>query len=117
MQVVYGRALSVPEPTLQGPALPVLPPLPTEHSPVPRRRRTIVCSNLTVDGEPMAQVDSPTWEATLPRLRDALGIERGGRTAAALRCSNRPGVEMEPDWTLDLCCSSWSRTCPFRVAQ
>lgn len=101
---VYGSLRTLPvasDPPAPKP-LPVLPGFPDESSPVPRRRRTIVCSNLFIEGE--------QWDLEEARLkmRDAL---RGDK--ADIRCTKRPGVQIKNDYAADVCLSSWCRQCPF----
>ncbi len=81
---------------------PTVTPLPTLESPTPRRRRTIVCQNLSIDGE---QWD--TEEARL-KMKDALKGDK-----ADLRCQRRPGIQLASDYAIDVCLSSWCRNCPF----
>lgn len=76
--------------------------LPVPTDPTPRRRRTIVCSNLTVKG------DAWTVEDARLLMKDVL---KGNKVE--LRCSMRPGVTMRADYAIDVCLSSWCRTCPF----
>jgi acetolactate synthase regulatory subunit len=108
MNVVYGSTKTLPigqELHLPGPTLPVLPVLPGPDSPTPRRRRTIVCTNLAINGE--------RWdlEEAQEKMRKTL---RGDW--ADIRCDNRPGVQIAADYATDVCLSSWCRTCPFAVA-
>lgn len=107
MQRVYGKSYrSMPLGVHRtGPELPVVPPLPGPDSPTPRRRRTIVCSNLQIEGQ--------TWdlEEAKAKMRDAL---RGDK--ADLRCEKRPGIQIAADYALDVCLSSWCRNCPFLSA-
>lgn len=79
-----------------------VPALPSPEAPTPRRRRTIVCSNLTVKGE--------TWTVEDARLlmKDVLKGDK-----VELRCSMRAGVTIRADYALDVCLSSWCRGCPF----
>lgn len=76
--------------------------LPSPEAPTPRRRRTIVCSNLTVKGE--------TWTVEDARLQ-MKEVLKGDKVE--LRCSMRPGITIRADYALDVCLSSWCRGCPF----
>lgn len=101
--VVYGSTRDLPLGKARDfPPLPVLEQLPDEHSPTPRRRRTIVCANVTIDGERWGIDD------VAAKMRDAL---RGDK--ADIRCDKRPGVQIAADYAKDVCLSSWCRSCPF----
>ncbi|MCS6801165.1 MAG: hypothetical protein RMM58_05035 [Chloroflexota bacterium] len=104
MQRVYGKSsLTAGIPVRKPPVtLPVVTALPGPNAPTPRRRRTIVCPNLTVQGE--------VWdlETARDRMREVLKGDK-----ADLRCAKRPGVRMAADWALDVCLSSWCRACPW----
>lgn len=104
VQRVYGMS-SI---TSQAPKRPkvlnmqVVASLPDPNGPTPRRRRTVVCSNLTVQGE--------VWDLETARknMKDTLKGDK-----ADLRCLKRPGVRIAADWAIDVCLSSWCRNCPF----
>ncbi|GIW06612.1 MAG: hypothetical protein KatS3mg060_1417 [Dehalococcoidia bacterium] len=106
VQRVYGKSNLTAgiEARKQPIMLPVVAPLPGPNAPTPRRRRTIVCPNLTVEGE--------VWDldTARDRMKEAL---RGDK--ADLRCSARPGVRLAADWVLDVCLSSWCRHCPWKT--
>lgn len=106
--VIYGSDRSFPlsQSPIRGPALPLTPPLPGPDSPTPRRRRTIVCSNLTIEGQ--------TWDLdeAKAKMRDAL---RGDK--ADIRCVKRPGVRIAAAYAEDVCLSSWCRSCPFAAVE
>lgn len=104
MQRIYGSSsglLSIGH-EHKAAAQPQLAALPSPSAPTPRRRRTIVCNNLTVEGE--------TWD--LDQARDKMKDTLKG-DKADLRCKKRPGVRIAADWALDVCLSSWCRNCPF----
>jgi hypothetical protein len=71
--------------------------------PTPRRRRTVVCDQLRVNGE--------QWEIEDYHARGQATL-KGDR--ADCRCSKRVAVQVRADYVLDVCMSSWSRACPFR---
>ena len=77
-------------------------PLPEPASTHPRRRQTIVCRNLRVDGQ--------SWDNEDARLhaKDAI---KGGR--ADFQCRRRPGSHLAADFVIDICLSSWRRNCLF----
>lgn len=104
MQRVYGKSTLTAgiETRKQALSLPVVTPLPGPNAPTPRRRRTVTCPNLTVHGE--------VWdlETARERMKDALKGDK-----ADLRCAKRPGIRMAADWALDVCLSSWCRTCAW----
>jgi hypothetical protein len=104
VQRVYGKSYLTSRLEVRKPiaSLPTVAALPGPNSPTPRRRRTIVCSNLLVEGE--------SWdlETARARMKETLKGDK-----VDLRCKKRPGVLIRADWALDVCLSSWCRNCPF----
>lgn len=88
----------------KGRPLPILPevPLPSFGSPIPRRRRSIVCDNLIIDGD--------QWDIKEDwlKMKDALKNDK-----ADLHCLVRPGIKLASGYAMDVCLSSWCRNCPF----
>lgn len=85
-----------------GPELPLVPLLPGPEAPTPRRRRTIVCSNLWINGE--------NWDLEEAKARMKIEL-RGDK--ADIRCEKRAGIQIAADYAIDVCLSSWCRVCPF----
>lgn len=104
--VVYGKLAASPASLIPTRDYPVVPPIPSADSPTPRRRRTTVCSSVTINGE--------HWDVdeAKAKMRAAL---RGDH--ADIRCGYRPGVVIASDYANDVCLSSWCRSCPFAVAE
>lgn len=110
MQRIYGPGfglLTIAQPK-HAPTQPQLAALPSQSAPTPRRRRTIVCNNLTVDGR---RYDLAGVQELSQSKR--LTITLRGDEKYGLRCAKRPGVALGSDWALDMCLSSWCRNCPF----
>lgn len=96
--------MRLPEPTPVLAVWKTVEPLPSEGTLSPRRRRTVTCPCLTIDGETQAVED----------IRDALNTLKGVKARQAeIKCSMRPGVLIEADYSKDVCLSSWSRGCCF----
>lgn len=110
--VVYGKFARFDAPPRDFGPLPAKEPLPDEFSPTPRRRRSTVCENLTVNGERWAYSDSEEG-ARSKEIRAAIGY----RSGADIRCAQRPGVQIDGDYAEDVCFSSYCRECPFRQAK
>ncbi len=98
---VYGP-LRLPQSAPVRTQYPTVSRIPSASAPTPRRRRTIVCSNLTVKGE--------TWTVEDARLlmKDVLKGDK-----VEIKCDARPGVTLKADYAQDVCMSSWCRGCPF----
>lgn len=101
---IYGSSRNIgkdlPKTTLKDG--PYLSDFPSPDARTPVRRRTIICSNLTIEGQ--------TWnlEEAKAKMWEAL---RGNK--ANIRCDKRPGIQIASDYALDVCLSSWCRNCPF----
>lgn len=81
---------------------PTVSPLPLFDAPSPRRRRTITCSNLTINGQPWTVEDAREF------MKDVLKGDK-----ADIRCSQRAGVTLSSAFAIDRCLSSWCRQCEW----
>ncbi len=105
MTTHYGTThRSLPESAPVRMQYPTVEPLPAAGSADPRRRRTFVCGNLTINGQ--------YWTPDVARLHMTETL-RGDK--ADIRCEMRPGVTLKADYSQDVCLSSWGRSCPFAV--
>lgn len=77
------------------------------HSITPRRRRTIVCAHLRIDGQPVSLGQVRWWTSQQPLPTVVSWIK--GRL---LGCNVRR-TELSAPWVDDICTSSWGRDCPF----
>ncbi|GIW06384.1 MAG: hypothetical protein KatS3mg060_1189 [Dehalococcoidia bacterium] len=79
---------------------------------LPRRRRTCVCAEFRLDGEPVTLVRIAAMLAarSSPSSTQYLAGHR-------LHCCRRPHDLLPPSYADDVCLSSWSRGCPWRTEE
>ena len=85
--------------------------LPDPSTPAPRRRRSVLCAALGSDAGSFT-IDEVRWLAFRQMPTKASHPEFFAKLASA-SCALRPGVQIRADYVIDVCMSSWCRTCPF----
>lgn len=76
-----------------------------------RRRRTVVCPRLSVDG--VSGWSAEDFKGLLSRPDYRMGAFVQLDLERTIRCLERPGNHPGPTYVADVCSSTWCRGCPF----
>lgn len=99
MNGTWRGPLRLPESARRITQYPKVDPLPKQGDPEPRRRRGWVCPWLRIDNEPVLEFRRVSFNGS-------------GSDIQTASCEMRH-VAIKGDLVLDLCTSSWARTCCF----